>query len=40
MPFSLDDLIALRPFVYHLTGRANLPRIKQTGQLESAAANQ
>jgi len=38
MPFHLDDAIATYPFVYHLTARANLKRIRRTGQLESAAA--
>lgn len=38
MPFQLDDLIAAYPFVYHLTARANLARIRETLQLESAAA--
>ncbi len=38
MPFNLDELIATYPLVYHLTARANLARISQTRQLESAAA--
>jgi hypothetical protein len=38
MSFQLDDLIRRFPFAYHLTARANLARIRKTGQLESAAA--
>ncbi len=38
MPFDLDELIATYPLVYHLTARANLARIRGTGQLESAVA--
>lgn len=38
MPFDLDELIATYPLVYHLTARANLARIRGTGQLGSAAA--
>jgi hypothetical protein len=37
MPFHLNDLIRIYPLVYHLTARANLPRISTTGRLESAA---
>lgn len=33
MPFTLDQLAALRPYVYHLTARENLPRIQRTRAL-------
>lgn len=32
----MTDFIALRPYLYHLTARANLPLIRKVGQLESA----
>lgn len=37
MPLMLDDLARLRPFLYHLTARDNLPRIARMRILESAS---
>jgi hypothetical protein len=37
MGFQLKDFIDLRPFVYHLTSRDNLRRLKRTGRIDSAA---
>ncbi len=37
MPFDLQAFARLRPFVYHLTTRDNLSRIRATRRLESAA---
>ena len=38
MPFDHQTYSALRPFLYHLTARSNLPRIQALRQLESAAS--
>ena len=38
MPFDLPAYGSLRPYLYHLTARANLPRIRHGGVLESAAS--
>ena len=38
MSFTLSDYTALRPYVYHLTARANLSGIKASRTLHSAAA--
>jgi hypothetical protein len=38
VPFDLDTYAALRPQLYHLTARSNLPRIRAGRQLESAAS--
>ncbi|HEV7991527.1 MAG TPA: hypothetical protein VGP25_06850 [Gemmatimonadaceae bacterium] len=38
MPFDLLTYGSLRPYLYHLTARSNLPRIRQDGGLESAAS--
>jgi len=37
MPFTLARYAQLRPFLYHLTARANHSRIEELRQLESAA---
>jgi hypothetical protein len=37
MGFKLLDFIKLRPYVYHLTSRDNLRRLKRTGRMDSAA---
>ncbi len=37
MAFTLTEFGTLRPFLFHLTAAANLPRIQRTGRLESAA---
>jgi hypothetical protein len=37
MGFPLKDFIRLRPYVYHLTSRENLRRLKRTGRMECAA---
>lgn len=37
MPFTLDALARLRPFLFHLTARENLPRIRRLGRIDSAA---
>lgn len=37
MSFSHDDLARLRPYLFHLTARENLNRIRQLWQLQSAA---
>lgn len=36
VPFTIADFLSLRPYLYHLTARANLPLIRKTGKLESA----
>ena len=36
MPFTIEEFVALRPYLYHLTARANLPTIRKGGRLESA----
>ena len=38
MPFTLDTYAGLRPYLYHLTARANLPRVRAGRALESAAS--
>ncbi|GLC28299.1 DUF7002 family protein [Roseisolibacter agri] len=38
MPFDLTTFGRLRPYLYHLTAAENLPRIRRTRVLESAAA--
>ena len=38
MPIAVGDLIARRPFFYHLTARGNLPRIQRDGRLVCANA--
>lgn len=38
MPFSLSDFIALRPFAFHLTARANHPVLVRARRLDTAAA--
>ena len=38
VPFDLLAYGSLRPYLYHLTARANLPRIRQLRVLESAAS--
>jgi hypothetical protein len=37
MPFTIDEYTRLRPYLYHLTARANLSEIRRTGELLSAA---
>lgn len=37
MAFLIDNFVRVRPYLYHLTARDNLPRIIRTGRLESAA---
>lgn len=37
MPFALCRFTRTRPFQYHLTAAANVPRIRRMGRLESAA---
>lgn len=37
MPFSTADFAQVRPYLYHLTATWNLPRIRRTRRLESAA---
>jgi hypothetical protein len=37
MGFPLKDFIRLRPYVYHLTSRENLRRLKRTGRMDCAA---
>lgn len=37
MPFDLADYAQLRPFLYHLTARENLPGIRTDRRLDSAA---
>ena len=37
MPFDLGKFQRLRPFLYHLTARENLPRIRRSRSLECAA---
>ena len=37
MGFPLKDFIRLRPYVYHLTSRDNLRRLKRTGRVDCAA---
>ncbi|MGC3966075.1 MAG: hypothetical protein QM775_01495 [Pirellulales bacterium] len=36
MPFTLTKFQSLRPYLYHLTDRRNVDRIKRTGRLLSA----
>ena len=36
MAFSLEQLLELRPYLYHLTAASNVPRILARGSLESA----
>jgi hypothetical protein len=36
--FTIQQFVALRPYVYHLTARANRARIKRTDALDPAAA--
>lgn len=38
MSFTLSEFARVRPFLFHLTARANLPRILRTRRLESTAA--
>jgi hypothetical protein len=38
VPFDHAAYAVLRPFLYHLTARANLPRIRSTRAIESAAS--
>ena len=38
MPFDLDDFVRLRPMLFHLTARENLPLIQARMRLHSAAA--
>ena len=37
MPFTLDQYSGVRPFLYHLTARENLERIRSLKRLDSAA---
>lgn len=37
MPFTLEALARLRPYVFHLTARDNLPRIRRLGIVEPAS---
>lgn len=37
MPFTIDDFIRRRPFVFHLTARANVARIRESAALQPAA---
>ena len=38
MPFALDDFVAKRPYLYHLTARANLPYLRAERRLHSTTA--
>ena len=38
MAFTLDQYASLRPFLYHVTARQNLARLRGTRRLESASA--
>src|SRR6266516_1370660 len=38
MAFTLEEYAALRPFVYHVTARENLARLRRTRCLETASA--
>jgi len=37
MPLDLDRFAKLRPYLYHLTARRNIKRIRTSGRLESAS---
>lgn len=37
MAFVLSEFPALRPYLYHLTARENVPRVRASGRLEPAA---
>jgi hypothetical protein len=37
MPFDLNNFIAARPWVYHLTSNSNFPTIREQRRLESAS---
>src|SRR5690349_953171 len=37
MAFDIDDLIRVRPFLFHLTDRRNLDRIRRLQRLQSAS---
>jgi hypothetical protein len=36
MPFSIEEYVELRPFLYHVTARENLPRLRRTRTLQPA----
>jgi len=36
MPFSINEFVRRRPYLYHLTDQRNVARIRATGRLESA----
>lgn len=36
MPFTIEQFASVRPYVYHLTARQNLYRLRRTARLESA----
>jgi uncharacterized protein DUF7002 len=38
MAFTLDQYAELRPFLYHVTARENLARLRRFGRLETASA--